>query len=342
MPCSRRTFLQALSLTLCLPNLKGWASTAAPAFTLGSIPAPATIQRIVSAGAPADMLLLATAPEKLLGFSSFDFSRLPHPPLAQEFAHLRKLGRLAGRASTLSLETLVALAPDLIVDCGNADENWISQARRVGARSGIPWVLISGTLATSAQQLLTIGEIVDRPTRTQAQAALAQRFINDALAFSHSAGAAHSFYAARGAKGLETGLAGSLHTEAAELLGLTNVARAAGRAGLSQVSLENLLQWQPDIILTQEATTWRHITQDPRWRAVDAVAKGKVLLLDGLPFGWLDAPPGINRLAGLRRLHGWLDPQIQTTLQADLTRYSTLFWHTPLSSQRYAELMRPA
>lgn len=341
MPFSRRTFLQALGLTISLPNLKAWAVTT-PSFSLGNVPAPEAIQRIVSAGAPADMLLLAAAPEKLLGFSSFDFSRLPHPPVPPEIAHLGKLGRLAGRASTLSLEALVALSPDLIVDCGNADESWISQAKRIGSRSGIPWVLISGTLATSAQQLLTIGEIVGSQTVTQAQAALAQRFIDDALAFSQSANAVTSFYAARGAKGLETGLAGSLHTEAAELLGLTNVARATGRTGLSQVSLESLLKWQPDIILTQDLATWRHITQDPVWRGIDAVAKGKVLLLDGLPFGWLDAPPGVNRLAGLRRLHGWLDPQIQATLQADLTLFSSLFWHAPLSSQRYLELMEPA
>ncbi|MEN0614223.1 ABC transporter substrate-binding protein [Klebsiella indica] len=340
MPFSRRTFLQALGLALYLPNMKGWAAPNQD-FRLGNLPAPAAIQRIVSAGAPADMLLLAVAPEKLLGFSSFDFSRFPQSPLPPEIARLRKLGRLAGRASTLSLEALVALAPDLIVDCGNADETWISQARRIGARSGIPWVIISGTLATSAQQLLTLGEIVGQEARTQRQATLAQRFINEALAFSHSSRAATRFYAARGAKGLETGLAGSLHTEAAELLGLVNVARAAGRTGLSQVSLENLLQWQPDIILTQEAATWRHITQDPIWRGIDAVAKGNVLLLDGLPFGWLDAPPGVNRLAGLRRLHAWLDPKIQATLQTDLTRYSELFWHAALSPQRYTELMNP-
>lgn len=151
-----------------------------------------------------------------------------------------------------------------------------------------------------------------------------------------------ALYAARGAKGLETGLAGSLHTEAAELLGLENVARVAGRSGLTQVSLENLLAWQPDIILTQNVTTRNYILQDPAWKGVSAVAKRQVLLLDGLPFGWLDAPPGINRLAGMRRLHAWLDPRIQTSLQDDLTRYSSLFWHAALTPARYATLMHSA
>ncbi|MDJ1656241.1 iron ABC transporter substrate-binding protein, partial [Raoultella sp. Ech2A] len=78
---------------------------------------------------------------------------------------------------------------------------------------------------------------------------------------------------------------------------------------------------------------------DPAWQGVSAVAQGRVLLLDGLPFGWLDAPPGINRLAGMRRLHAWLDPQVRATLQEDLTRYSTLFWHAALTPERYTRLV---
>lgn len=338
MPLSRRTFLQSLSFLLCLPSLK---ATAAPplVFSIGNRPSPTRIRRIISAGSPADMLLLAAAPEKLLGFSSFDFSRFPDVPFPADIARLPKLGRLAGHASTLSLETLLALEADLVVDCGNTDGSWRSQAQRISERSHIPWVLIGGTLASSAEQLLAIGEIVGTEDRTRQQAALAQKFIADAQAFSTGGGARTRFYAARGAKGLETGLAGSLHTEAAELLGLENVARVAGRNGLAQVSLENLLTWQPDLILTQNAATRDYILQDPAWQSVTAVAKRQVMLLDGLPFGWLDAPPGINRLAGMRRLHAWLDPRIQRSLQEDLTRYSTLFWHSTLTPARYATLM---
>lgn len=83
-------------------------------------------QLVVSAGAPADMLLLAVAPEKVVGFSSFDFSRQTAIPFHDDIRSLPKLGRLAGRASTLSLEALLALKPDLVIDCGNADETWLS------------------------------------------------------------------------------------------------------------------------------------------------------------------------------------------------------------------------
>lgn len=339
MPFTRRRFLQALLSSGLFPCLPGFAA-APQTLAVGHIPAPSGIQRIISAGAPADLLLLATAPEKLLGFSSFDFSRSGLPFLPEALSQLPKLGRLAGRATTLSTEKLLSLQPDLIVDCGTADETWASQARRISEMTQIPWMLIKGELHTCAAQLQAMGALAGTEQRTAQQAALAQHFIDDAQAFSRTHAAALRFYAARGPKGLETGLQGSLHTEAAELLGLQNVASVPGQSGLVQVSLENLLEWQPDLILVQDQTTWQFMLHNPAWQGVTAVAKRRILLLDGLPFGWLDAPPGINRLAGLRRLHAWLAPDIERHLNDDLTRYSTLFWHQPLSAAQLTRLMK--
>ena len=209
----------------------------------------------------------------------------------------------------------------------------------MSAQTHIPWLLINGELRHTPEQLRAAGEALGIVSRTAMQAALARRFIDNAIAFSHTAAANLRFYAARGARGLETGLQGSLHTEAAELLGLQNVAHIPGRQGRTQVSMENLLSWQPDIILVQDAMTAQHLREDPIWQGVKAVADRRILFLSGLPFGWLDAPPGINRLLGLRRLHAWLEPQVNKSFKADMQRYSELFWHTTLSDAQYQRLV---
>lgn len=338
MALTRRMFAQLVASALLLRHLPALAQTPLTV-AVGGTPGPNIIQRVVSAGAPADMLLLAVAPEKLVGLSSFDLSRQTAIPFHDDIRALPKLGRLAGRASTLSLEALLALKPDLVVDCGNADETWLSQARQVSTQTQIPWLLINGELRRTPEQLLAAGEALGVDSRARAQARLARRFIDEALAFSHSSGAKLRFYAARGARGLETGLQGSLHTEASELLGLHNVAQIPGRQGLTQVSMENLLSWQPDIILVQDAVTAQYLREDPVWQGVKAVANQHILFLSGLPFGWLDAPPGINRLLGLRRLHAWLDPQVNASFKADMQRYSELFWHTTLSDAQYQRLV---
>lgn len=74
MPLSRRMFAQLVASALLLRHLPAFAQTSLTV-AIGDSPNPETTQRVVSAGAPADMLLLAVAPEKLVGLSSFDFFR---------------------------------------------------------------------------------------------------------------------------------------------------------------------------------------------------------------------------------------------------------------------------
>ncbi|RKR52769.1 iron complex transport system substrate-binding protein [Yokenella regensburgei] len=338
MPITRRLFAQAMASALLLAGLPVRARSSL-SYVMGTLPAGNNIRRVVSAGAPADLLMLAVAPEKLLGLSSFDLSQPPAGLFPEQIRQLKKLGRLAGRASTLSLEGLMALHPDLVVDCGNADETWLSQARQISRQTQIPWLLLDGALRQTPEQLNAVGEALGVTSRTTAQAQLAGQFIQEAETFAQTSAAGLRFYAARGARGLETGLQGSLHTEAAELLGLRNVARITGRSGLTQVSMENLLSWQPDIILVQDPVTARYLREDPVWQGVKAVKAQRILFLHGLPFGWLDAPPGINRLLGLRRLHAWLSPAVEQRFQADMTRYAKLFWHTSLSDAQYKALV---
>lgn len=56
-------------------------------------------------------------------------------------------------------------------------------------------------------------------------------------------------YHARGSRGLETGRGGSIKLETLELLSASNVA-ARQRGGLANVSIEQVLLWEPEIIVT--------------------------------------------------------------------------------------------
>ncbi len=305
----------------------------------GNLPSPQQTRRVLSAGAPADILLLALAPEMLLGLSSFDPSISGSEFLSPEIKKLPHLGRLSGRASTLSLENVLALNPDIIIDCGSADESFRSLAQRTAAQTGIPYVLVDGNLQDSPRQLREVGKLLGVSARAEKQAQLAEHFLQDAKHFSQQNRQKPRFYSARGPAGLETGLQGSLHTEAAELLGLINVASESQRHGLALVSFEQLLSWEPDIILTQDSNTYQHIMQDPMWRNVKAVRENQVLLFSGLPFGWLDSPPGINRLLGIRKLQGHFDADIQPHWANDLRTFFQLFYHSELSEAQLQRLL---
>ncbi|MBE8058702.1 iron ABC transporter substrate-binding protein, partial [Escherichia coli] len=87
MSLTRRRFTQILASTLFLHHLPSFAQSVKFWASL-TLPEAQNITRIVSAGAPADLLLLAVAPEKMVGFSSFDFARQALIPLSE---HIRQL-----------------------------------------------------------------------------------------------------------------------------------------------------------------------------------------------------------------------------------------------------------
>ncbi|WP_380184690.1 ABC transporter substrate-binding protein [Kalamiella sp. sgz302252] len=346
MDINRRRTVVGLAATAICAALPHSAFSAEEAdrglFLYGKIPPSSSIHKILSAGAPGDPLLLALAPEKLLGLSFYSFSRPGNEFMPEKLRQLPETGRLAGMGNPLSLEKLLRLKPDLIIDCGMTGETYRSLAQRIVTRTGIPWVLVDGRLKHSVRQLQQLGTLLGVAERAKPLVELAERILHEAFSFAASHPVRLRFYSARGINGLQTGLQGSLHTEAAELLGMQNVAVQPGQAHLVQVSLEQLLAWQPEVIITQDVQSWRHITTDPIWRGIKAVAQNQVLLFPQRPFGWLDGPPGVNRLAGLRMLQARFDAEVAKTLQQDLAQFFRLFYHSEPDAAQWRRLMSPA
>ena len=110
-------------------------------------------------------------------------------------------------------------------------------------------------------------------------------------------------YLARGPEGLETGARGSINTEIIERVGAINVVEGiGGRGNIATASLEQVIAWQPDTIVTMDRAFFDSVKSKPGWDQVRAVKEGKVFLAPSLPWGWIDAPPSLNRLIGLRWL----------------------------------------
>ena len=299
---NRRDFLFALA---ALPLARPCFAASVPGLhVFGTPPAPGRVRRVFAAGAPAAVLAYALAPDKLLGWP-MPLSAEARALLAPAMRDKPFIGRLAGRGSTLPLEKLLALKPDLIVDAGTVDATYLSTAEQVHERTGIPYVLIDGRLADTPGQLREAGRLLGVAERGETLA----RYARTTLTVCGNI-AAHSrprVYLARGADGLETALPGSVNGEIIEAACGVNVATAAG-GNLARVSLEQLLAWAPEVIVTQYPEFYDRARQDPLWQRLPALKNGRLLLAPSLPFGWLDGPPGINRLIGVRwltaRLHG--------------------------------------
>jgi iron complex transport system substrate-binding protein len=154
-----------------------------------------------------------------------------------------------------------------------------------------------------------------------------------------------SIYIARGPHGLETAVAGSIGSEVVDLVGARNVAsREIAPRTIVDVSPEQILAWQPDVILTVDRRFYAMVRTDPVWREVKAVQTGNIHFVPDLPFSWLDNPPAPNRLIGLLWLGKLLYPAVfPHDIRAEARRFYALFYQQePSDAQLDGLLADPA
>lgn len=300
---NRRRLLQSFALAPLAWSTRALASTGELFSAFGPGPGREPTQRVYAAGPPASILVYCLAPEKMLGWPyQLSPAALAMLPAAQR--NLPMVGRLSGRGSTMGRERLIAMRPDLILDVGTVNDNYLGAAEQVAAQTGIRYILMAGDLKDAPEQLRAAGEMLGVQARAELLATRAQSILDKAAQARGRSGRGTppSVYLARSADGLETGLAGSIHDQAFTMAGARNVAYTPASTGVGRVSMEQLLAWDPDYIFTQTPAFVQHARRSPLWRQLRAVKEQRLVLTPMLPFGWVDVPPGINRLLGLNWL----------------------------------------
>jgi iron complex transport system substrate-binding protein len=218
---------------------------------------------------------------------------------------------------------------------GSVNPTYVSLADRVQEQTGVPYALLDGRFDGIPTAYRTLGTLIGRREQGEAFARGAEDTVKT---ITQRVGTVPPekrprVYYARGPRGLETGLGGSINVETIELLA-TNVAGGT-RGGLANVSIEQVLVWNPEVIITIDQDFAASVASDPAWASVAAVRARRVHLSPKLPFGWVDFPPSVNRLIGLWWLAKILYPALFPEDLRALTRdFYTRFYHvTPDDAQ---------
>ena len=302
---------------------------------------PDRIEKVFAAGPPASILLYMLAPEKMTGW--------PDPPrpeerpyIAAQYRDLTALGRLTGRGGTANLEVVVKVKPDLILDFGSVRDTYVSLADNVQEQTKIPYVLTDGRFEATPAALRLLGDILGVRERGEQLA----KCVEDTFAEIDKALAATPadkrprVYLARGPDGLETGVVGSINTEIIERAGGRNVAEAAGQRGLVRASMEQVIVADPEIILTWDRNFFDRVMKDPLWAGIRAVREARVYLAPTAPFGWIDRPPSLNRVTGLKWLAGLFYPdKFPQDLRETTRAFYRLFYHVDPSDPQLDTLI---
>jgi iron complex transport system substrate-binding protein len=331
MSLDRRSFIAGLSAALGLPRA-GHAQRAGLVDGAGrGVPVPARVTRVFPAGPPAAILLYTLAPELLIGWPRAN-RPVEREFLLPEVGGRPELGRITGRGNTANLEAVLAHKPDLILDIGSLDDTYRSLADRVQQQTGIPYALLDGRLQAIPQNYRTLGALLGRADQANELARAADDIMELVVGRVGEVAVERRprVYYARGPRGLETGLGGSINVESIELLA-RNVAGET-RGGLATVSLEQVLLWNPEVIVTIDQDFAATVRSDPAWASVAAIRAGRVHLSPQLPFGWVDFPPGVNRLIGLPWLARILYPDLFAEgIREPARRFYRRFYHVALT-----------
>lgn len=262
----------------------------------GQLPEPVEVKRVFAAGPAAAVLLNSLAPAQLMGWP-VALSESSKKWLSATSARLPVLGRLAELGPDLDPVQIMTLKPDVIVAVGQADAQKLAMAKQFSEITQIPYVLIEGGLADAPEQLKIMGAVLGQHRHGQQLAQTAQEVLDGVAAQRQAAAqAGPRVYVARSATGLETLGEQSSVNELIHLVGGVNVVQAPNDE--LEVSLEQVLAWDPELILTQNPSFYQQVYQDPQWQQVQAVRNKQVLFVPTVPFGWLEDPLSINRLLG--------------------------------------------
>jgi iron complex transport system substrate-binding protein len=295
---------------------------------------PNQVGKVFPAGPPAAIMLYTLAPETLLGW--------PRANRPEECAYMLpdicarpEVGRITGRGNTANLEVLLVNKPDLILDVGSTSETYVSLADRVQSQIQIPYALLDGRFSSIASSYRKLGELTGRQSAAEDLAKYAEQTvkrITDRIADIPPQQRPLVYYA-RGPRGLSTGLGGSINVETIEFLARN--AAGAQRGGLTNVSVEQVLLWNPDVIITIDQGFAAAVRIDPVWAPVKAVRDGRTHLSPKMPFGWVDFPPSVNRLIGLWWLAKILYPErFPEDLRVRTREFYAKFYHvTPTDPQ---------
>jgi iron complex transport system substrate-binding protein len=305
---------------------------------------PNRVGRVMPVTPSADVLIFVLAPEKLAGWSRAP-SRGQRAYLPAKFARLPLVGPLVRPDPSETIQLVGRTHPDLIIESGPVSAEAAARADWVQAQTGVPYIVLDNSIQAIPAALRMIGAILGAGERGNDLGNYADNAV-DALRGRLLIAPADErplVYYGRGQDGLETGLAGSQSMADIDQAGVINVAARLGRGKLTRVTRDQIFAWNPAIIIAQDRSFYNALLRGSAWRGLTAVANKRVYLAPSDPFGWIDDPPGVNRIIGLYWLTGLFYPdQYQEDLRTNVRGFYEKFYRVKLNDRQLEALVRPA
>ena len=301
---------------------------------------PAQIDKVALSGPMAQIVLFALCPDKLVGISNaWDESAAQY--LDTEYYNLPLLGQLYGGKGELNLETLLESGAQVVIDVGEAKDGIVEDLDALQEQTTIPFVHIDAALATMDETYTLLGDLLGMPDEAKALADYCRSTYDRALTIADSVEKANLLYIT-GDAGLNVIAQGAYHAEVIDLLSnnLAVVDEPSSKGTGNEVDMEQILNWNPDVILFAPDSIYDTVAGDAAWQGVTAIQNGAYYEVPMGPYNWMGFPPSVQRLLGMLWMAKVLYPAAADfDLYTEAAQYFKLFYHCDLTREQYDALV---
>ncbi len=305
---------------------------------------PETITKVFAVSPPGTYLLYALDPAVICGLN-FPLWENEKKFTVPAYSKLPVIGGLVGQSRSLNREVLLQIKPDFLLYWVWKEDAANKKFEAAVAELNIPRVSVRlDSIEDYPEALRFIGDVLGKDERGQLLSRYAVDTLHAAKAFASripETGKVRVFYA-EGPDGLSTERARSLHAELIPLAGGVNVHKGAeiDHFGMEKISLEQLLIYDPEVILVKEKTFFDTVYTDQRWRNIRAVRDKRVYLIPYVPFNWFDRPPSFMRLLGIKWLMHTLHPNLyQVDMISETKSFYKLFLGVSLNDEAARDVL---
>ena len=291
------------------------------------IPSPDAIKSVFFTSALAQVYITCLCPDLLGGTASrFDANQLKYLPEGTQ--DLKYLGTIHNNGE-IDRESLLHEKIDLMFSISGIEltQANISEAVDLQKQTKIPCLLVDGSFTNIPTAFRFLGDCLGREERAEELATFCDEFYQRVHRVVQTIPDEEriSVYYAEGPEGLQTEPETSQH-----MLGfLEGGAKCAAKCqetyggGMTDVSLEQVLRWNPEVIIAWDTDVRGGAANDIRtnrnWSTIKAVQDGRVYAMPNEPWAWCDRPPGVNRLIGIHWVANLLYPDRYDVDMVDVT-----------------------
>jgi iron complex transport system substrate-binding protein len=309
-----------------------------------TIPGVGALSKVYYTGAPGEIMCFTLAPE-LAGGTTMQYSAAELAYLPEGTGSLPYLGTLSG-GGQLNPEAIIAQGIQVIfsVTLDTPTDSDKTSADDLQSQTNIPVVVINGALDSLGNSYRELGTYLGKESQAEVLATYCEKTLAavDAAVATIPSSKKLVVYYAEGSEGLQTEPVTSTHFSAFTRAGAIDAATEVGAGsskGMSSVSLEQVIAWNPDVIIAWDDVIRggadEMIRTSSNWSSIKAVQSGRVYTMPNVPFSWCDRPPSVNRILGIQWLASTLYPDYYKVDMLQVTKdfYAT-FYHATITDDQ--------